>query len=227
MSLGNPSAPESSPATPAKGAAAAHLEAHQIGPEALKAYAHPLRMAILRYLHDHGTATATTLAQHLGESTGQTSYHLRQLAKHGLVEDVPERGTGRERWWRSRSANVGLATMLTDESTAHAANVLLSEMLRERTEALGRWLATLSSFEDPARLAEDPIARSALHSQSTLLLTGDELEELSELLADTITEFADRHRGRFDDGAPEGAVRVRAYVDVFPLADDEPSPPSH
>ena len=223
MSLGNPSAPKSSPATPAKGAAKAHAEANQIGPEALKAYAHPLRMAILRYLHDHGTATSTTLAQHLGESTGQTSYHLRQLAKHGLVEDVPERGTGRERWWRSRSTNVGLDTMLTDKATAHAANVLLSEMLRERTETLGRWLATLSSFEDPARLAEDPFARNTLHSQSVLLLTAAELEELSETLADTITAFADRVRGRFDDGAPEGAVRVRAYIDVFPLPDEGPA----
>lgn len=44
---------------------------------------------------------ATSLAQALGESTGLTSYHLRQLAKHGLVEEVPEMAHGKERWWRA------------------------------------------------------------------------------------------------------------------------------
>ena len=69
-------------------------------PAALKALAHPLRLKILRHLGTSGPATSTTLAAALGENTGTLSYHLRQLHRGGLIEDIPERATGRERWWR-------------------------------------------------------------------------------------------------------------------------------
>ncbi|AKH83556.1 ArsR family transcriptional regulator [Streptomyces sp. CNQ-509] len=69
-------------------------------PEALKALAHPLRLRILRHLSVHGPATSTTLAAALDENTGTLSYHLRMLERGGLIEDIPERSAGRERWWR-------------------------------------------------------------------------------------------------------------------------------
>ncbi|RII11302.1 Helix-turn-helix domain protein [Streptomyces sp. YIM 130001] len=69
-------------------------------PEALKAMAHPLRLRILRHLGTRGPATSTTLAADLGENTGTLSYHLRMLERGGLIEDIPERSGGRERWWR-------------------------------------------------------------------------------------------------------------------------------
>lgn len=216
MSLGKPS--EAVGPTPQRD------DVTQLTPEALKAYAHPLRMAILRYLLDHGSATATTLAEQLGESTGQTSYHLRQLAKHRLIEDVPGRGTGRERWWRPRGSNVDVPTMLADEATAHAAGVLLTTMLRDRTENLGRWLASLARLRERGDLDPDSVVDRALHSESTLLLTPTELEELNESLVAIVTEFTARFRDRHDGTAPDDAVRVRAYIDVFPLLDDPGTP---
>ena len=66
-----------------------------------KALAHPLRGEILRHLDEHGPATSTTIAEALGENTGTTSYHLRVLADAGIIEEVPERAHGRERWWRT------------------------------------------------------------------------------------------------------------------------------
>ncbi|HST67597.1 MAG TPA: helix-turn-helix domain-containing protein [Mycobacteriales bacterium] len=69
----------------------------------LKALAHPLRVRMLGTLRSDGPATATQLAQRLGESTGTTSWHLRQLAEHGFIEEDPERGTKRDRWWRART----------------------------------------------------------------------------------------------------------------------------
>jgi hypothetical protein len=36
----------------------------------------------------------------IGESSGATSYHLRQLAAFGFVVDDPTRSRGRERYWR-------------------------------------------------------------------------------------------------------------------------------
>jgi DNA-binding transcriptional ArsR family regulator len=65
----------------------------------LKALAHPLRVQIVDTLSTYGCFTASGLAERLGESSGATSYHLRQLEKHGFVREVEGRGTSRERWW--------------------------------------------------------------------------------------------------------------------------------
>ncbi|MFC7387528.1 winged helix-turn-helix domain-containing protein [Sphaerisporangium rhizosphaerae] len=70
-------------------------------PRALKAVAHPLRVRLLGALRLEGPATATELAARLGESSGSTSYHLRQLARYGFVEEDPGRRDARERRWRS------------------------------------------------------------------------------------------------------------------------------
>jgi DNA-binding transcriptional ArsR family regulator len=60
----------------------------------------PARLRILNYLRHHREANSTSLAKALGESTGTTSYHLRKLAEQRLIEEIPERSAGRERWWR-------------------------------------------------------------------------------------------------------------------------------
>ncbi len=71
-----------------------------------KAMSHPLRREMLRHLAEHGTASSTTLAAALGESTGTTSYHLRVLADAGVIEEVPGQTNGRERWWRVPSVDL-------------------------------------------------------------------------------------------------------------------------
>ena len=70
-------------------------------PRVLRALAHPLRNALLGLLRSEGPSTASRLGQRLGESSGSTSYHLRQLAALGFVEEVAG-GTARERWWQAR-----------------------------------------------------------------------------------------------------------------------------
>jgi hypothetical protein len=72
----------------------------------LKALAHPRRQAILQQLSMEGPATSAGLARSLGWNTGATSYHLRELAKHGFVEELPDRAHGRERWWRGVSRDL-------------------------------------------------------------------------------------------------------------------------
>ncbi len=60
----------------------------------------PVRLRILEYLGQYREANSTSVARALGESTGTTSYHLRKLAEQHLIEEIPERSAGRERWWR-------------------------------------------------------------------------------------------------------------------------------
>ncbi|HSO51564.1 MAG TPA: winged helix-turn-helix domain-containing protein, partial [Actinomycetes bacterium] len=66
----------------------------------LAAMAHPLRVALLYQLNALGSRTASQCAQALGETPANCSYHLRRLAKAGLVAR-DEGGNGRERPWRS------------------------------------------------------------------------------------------------------------------------------
>jgi len=61
----------------------------------------PFRLRLRGELVEGGPATATQLAARIGESSGTTSYHLRQLAAYGFVDDEPTLGIGRERYWRA------------------------------------------------------------------------------------------------------------------------------
>ncbi|MCM2292902.1 helix-turn-helix domain-containing protein [Allorhizobium sp. BGMRC 0089] len=67
---------------------------------ALKALAHPVRLRMLGLLRLEGAATATQLAARLGLNSGATSYHLRQLARHGFIEEQPG-PSRRDRFWRA------------------------------------------------------------------------------------------------------------------------------
>jgi DNA-binding transcriptional ArsR family regulator len=89
-----------------------------VEPAALKAFAHPLRMAMYTELQRQGSATASQLARSLGESSGQTSYHLRQLERHGFVEDDPLHPGGRERWWRPVGFDLTEPSLMRDPETA-------------------------------------------------------------------------------------------------------------
>lgn len=73
----------------------------QAGIGALKALAHADRLRILGHLRVSGPATATQLARRFTLNSGATSYHLRQLAKHGFVEEAADLGNARDRWWRA------------------------------------------------------------------------------------------------------------------------------
>nr|BFE87387.1 hypothetical protein GCM10020093_099880 [Planobispora longispora] len=64
-------------------------------PRAMRALAHPARLAILNRLQEEGVATATDVAEVVGITPSAASYHLRMLAKYGFVEDAPPRGDGR------------------------------------------------------------------------------------------------------------------------------------
>src|SRR5690606_4898920 len=111
---------------------------------------------------DRGQATATGVAEHLGESTGQTSYHLRQLARHGVIEEVPDLGSGRERWWRPASFSMRDRELLTRPDTAPAAAMVVGEMVRERSETIQAWL-------DDDSNSPEWVEASLVQSTSTVL----------------------------------------------------------
>lgn len=171
----------------------------------MRALAHPLRLALLDMLRFEGPATATLLARRLGESSGATSYHLRQLARYGYVEEAPRPGGGRERWWRYRERRV---VTVGGESTS--ARTLLAELLSREAHALDRFLA------GPPRSAEWDAA--AFFQSRALRLTAAELTELRTGIEEVTARFRPADAG----GAPEGASPVRVLAFGFPLPLEAP-----
>jgi len=176
-----------------------------VEPAALKAFAHPLRMAMYTELQRQGAATASQLARSLGESSGQTSYHLRQLERHGFVEDDPLHPGGRERWWRPVGFDLTEPSLMRDPETAGPVRAIVQQVIAERAAALSAWFSSLDPNDDDG---------TGLLSSSTLALTREEVETLTADLNSMLTKLADDIRDRTP---PPDAHRYRVHVDVFPL----------
>ncbi|WP_420310563.1 ArsR/SmtB family transcription factor [Streptomyces sp. YS-B37] len=129
---------ERTPATPAP------VELSDLA--ALKALAQPRRQRMLQHLTLHGPATSATLARALGLNTGSTSYHLRELARYGFVEET-EAGAG-----------IGAGTEAGETGTgagvAKAAESAAEERRTERAPGHGRerwWRAVPGDRRFPPR----------------------------------------------------------------------------
>jgi DNA-binding transcriptional ArsR family regulator len=172
---------------------------------ALKALAHPMRVKILQILGLRDQVSVTSLAAELGETTGATSYHLRQLARHGLVEQCdPPPGGGRQRWWQMAVDEIHMKgfEFLEDEQTREAAGFLLRETGADRARKLANWYATASQW--PAewqRAGSDGDGRLDLNAEQT------------RALADELKAVLDRYHGM--EPGP-GARKVEVQYAVFP-----------
>src|SRR3954451_18284500 len=104
-------------------------------PQVMRALAHPARIEIIDYLNNSGAVvTATECAGMVGLSPSATSYHLRELAKYGLVEQAPSRGDGRERVWRSTNSGLRIDADL-EQPGARAATQALVDVYLNRDMA--------------------------------------------------------------------------------------------
>jgi predicted ArsR family transcriptional regulator len=174
--------------------------------EQLRALAHPLRTRLLGALRFHGPATATALAARLGTNSGATSYHLRQLAAAGLVEDDPARSGGRDRWWRAAHDSTSwISTDFDDDPDARAADDwLVRHHARRSAEWVGDWLDARQDWSAEWRAAAEV-------ADYHLDLTPAALRALMEDLHATVR----RHRDRADVDAPD-AQRVTLLLQSFP-----------
>jgi DNA-binding transcriptional ArsR family regulator len=172
--------------------------------EALKALAHPRRQRILQHLGLHGPATSATLARALGLNTGATSYHLRELAKFGFVEEAPGRGTGRERWWRAPVRDLripprsrqseDMRTVVDELALADFADDFQQFMaFQDRRDDLGDWADAFQS------------------SRGSIRLTLDELRDFFEEYIGLLNRYK-----RPDDATPPAARTVLTRFFAFP-----------
>ncbi|MET7735093.1 helix-turn-helix domain-containing protein [Streptomyces sp. NPDC005402] len=177
----------------------------------LRGLAHPLRMELLNALRRRGPATASMLAERLGESSGATSYHLRQLAEHGFITDAPEHGKGRERWWKAVDQGLTFDTTEFDGAGPEVrgmAEIYLHEIAATHSREMSGWLSTRDHWSAEWTRGSDM-------SDMTLQLT----PELATELVDRMHALINDYRGRVTDEDP-GVEQVRIHTHLFPIETD-------
>ncbi|AMM20418.1 hypothetical protein AX769_09980 [Frondihabitans sp. PAMC 28766] len=176
----------------------------------MRALAHPLRVKLFEALTTYGCATASGLGERLGESSGSTSYHLRQLERHGLVREVEERGTSRERWWERVPGGIGVSYYDYDDASGRtAAQMVGLEWERARSALLTDFLS------DPDEIGRDWYAAATIDTLN-ITATLPELEALGRAIEQFEKQHIDPLRNR--DDVP-GARHAQVHFNAFPLPD--------
>jgi DNA-binding transcriptional ArsR family regulator len=171
---------------------------------ALAALAHPVRSALLSHLMAVGPRTASECAPAVGASASNCSWHLRHLARFGLVERV-DAADGRERPWRAAATGFAFAgDPAGGPATRAAQQALLSVQLDEETRLARRYLRAEDELESEWR-------RAAGMNSYGLLLTPQELTELIDRLDAAIRPFI----GMTREDPPAGARPVHLGLRAF------------
>jgi predicted ArsR family transcriptional regulator len=177
--------------------------------QTMRALAHPVRIALIEELSIGGPMTATEVGERIGESPTTCSFHLRQLAKYGFVEEAGG-GKGRARPWRMTSIGMSWGSAHDDPDAEIAASAL-SRVIRERQlDRYRTWLQTKATYPRRWREAADD-------SEWASYLTAEELKQLNEELT---TLLRSRFLGRLTDPSkrPPGSVPVEMLMFSYPLS---------
>jgi hypothetical protein len=179
-------------------------------PRAMRAYAHPVRLGLLGLLRRHGPLTATQAAARLGESSGTTSFHLRQLAKYGFCEAAAG-GKGREKPWQATALFTSWDTALDDPQRTEAERALNTVVLQLYIDQITRWFADRP--DDPPEWQ-----RAAGFGDVSVPMTPAELERLRGDVEALVRPYLPRITG--DAEPPAGARPVKLLHFEFPDPDD-------
>ena len=161
-------------------------------PTVLRAIAHPVRNRILGELAAAGPSRAADLAADLGIAANTASFHLRQLAKYGLIEEAPEAGRDRrDRVWRL--VDEGGLTIDTGQLAAAPGGKAAVEVFNRTAGAWAHHVVDAAYAGD-----RDPGALRSI-SDHTLRLTRDEARELAAAIDEVVGQWQRRTRGRDPD----------------------------
>jgi DNA-binding transcriptional ArsR family regulator len=201
--------PSEDSARPA-GEAAPHEVRKVTDARTLRALAHPVRIALLEALLHGGAQTATEAGERIGESPTTCSFHLRQLAKYGFVEEAGG-GQGRARPWRLTTIGMSFAPASGDQEAQVASEVTM-RLFRERQLArYETWLATRGSYGAEWQDA-------ATDSEYVFYLTPGELRQMNAEVHEVLMRWFGLG-GRIEDPArrPPGSAPVETLLFSYPI----------
>jgi hypothetical protein len=163
-------------------------------------------MVLAALLRRDGPQTATQAAKAIGESVASCSFHLRQMAKYGLVEQAGG-GRGREKPWRATAMFTDWDHGAEDPVAAAAAQALQLALAEQYFELTARWLTAQSG--EPAEWRE-----AAQFGDTLLYLTAAELGELGGKVQSLVQPYLDRLEDATE--RPAGARPVMLLRLAFP-----------
>jgi DNA-binding transcriptional ArsR family regulator len=174
-------------------------------PGALRALAHPARLAVVDELFQGVERTSSELGELTGLSASAMSYHLRALERWGIVERGEPREDGRERPWRAAGRTLSLDP---DTISSSAADVVAATTLEHLRGEFRRWAAVEGqqgkTWRDVAGI-----------NRAYLWLTEDEAAELAADMRAVLTKHvADRDASHH----PEGTRKVFCLIAIVPEA---------
>jgi DNA-binding transcriptional ArsR family regulator len=179
----------------------------------MRALAHPARLALLDHLTSSGPATATECAGIVSLTPSATSYHLRALAKAGMVEEAPGRGDGRERFWRSTVAGYTVeGGPDPDPVVREAKRELLDSFLVWEETQVRQYLARV---DVESKEWQDASAFNG----TVLLVSVEELRHIGKAIADILRPYRKRDRTDPPAGARTVATMFRGFPTDTPLPD--------
>ena len=182
-------------------------------PAVLRALAHPLRVEILAVLDELGEATATEIAERVGESPSNCSFHLRQLAKAGYIVRGEQRGTAKP--WRPAHRSRNLTPDEHDPASIRSSATVGALYVQREASRVMEYLTTTPP-------QEPEWVRTIVVNMSDFWATADEMRELAE----TLGHLTDRFAGRSDDPSlrPPGSRRGHLFVTLNPDPQAPPTP---
>ena len=206
-----PRPPDAAPeATPLAGPTPAELGVHKItDARAMRALAHPVRLALLEALMHAGTLTATQASELLGESPANCAFHLRTLAKYGYVVEAGG-GKGRERPWRRTHITLQITSDQDDPSAAMAADELgqywLDVILDRARSNLSRDRTWPAEWQHNLLLGQN---------EHILYVTPQEAAELGMEFFRLFRRYEDRED--HPERRPPGAMPIESLMLSYPL----------
>lgn len=182
--------------------------------QTMRALSHPVRLALIELLSLEGPLTATEASERLGESPTTCSFHLRQLARYGFVEEAGA-GPGRNRPWKMSSIGMTASARDADRETDSALAVL-RRLFRERYfQRLQTWEETRTTYpQEWQDVAEE--------SEFILYATREEVQAVSEQVFNLLMQFQDRLAR--PELRPKGSLPVEVLFFQYPIR--LPSAPS-
>ncbi len=179
-------------------------------PQAMRALAHPVRLAILDRLQRHGPATATQLAPHVGATPSVTSWHLRHLAGFGLVRDAEAGPDRRQRRWRAAARGFRFETP-ADEEGGSAARALSREMFARYGDLPSRWLTEVEPHLEPSW------RQAAGLANTRVVVSAEELPAIQDGIERVLAPYVTRDAAE----RPDDSRGVRLLCYVLPERDQE------
>ena len=172
-------------------------------PGALRALAHPARLAVVDELYQGVERTSSELAELTGLSPSAMSYHLRALERWGIVERGALRDDARERPWRAAGRTISLDP---ETASAPAVDVVAATTFQHLRDEFRRWALV---EHEQAQAWRDVTGIS----RSYLWLTE---EEVTALHAD-LRAVMKKHTGDRDAAHhPDGTRRVFSLFAIVP-----------